>query len=294
MSTVYKLKTQAQRPAEDEDTETSVAVSAHGKKHSEGFVSIKQKVLILSSRGVTYRQRHLLNDLVALMPHCKKDSKFDSKDRLYELNELAELYNCNNVYFFEARRKEDLYLHIARAPNGPTVKFHIENLHTMDELNMTGNALKGSRPILSFDKTFDSEPHLRLIKNMLEQTLGVPKNARRSKPFVDRLLTLTVADDKIWFRHFEIRENEDKTKEPVSLIEIGPRFVMTIINILEGSFGGPVIYKNETFVSATMIRAAVRNQAANRYVNRQEHKLEREQRARENVLPEDPLEKVFA
>jgi len=31
---------------------------------------------------------------------------------------------------------------------------------------MHGNCLKGSRPILSFDKNFDSEPYLLLIKEV--------------------------------------------------------------------------------------------------------------------------------
>lgn len=57
----------------------------------------KQRVLILSSRGVTYRHRHLLNDLYSLLPHSRKDVKLDTKSKLYQLNELAELYNCNNV-----------------------------------------------------------------------------------------------------------------------------------------------------------------------------------------------------
>ncbi len=53
----------------------------------------KQRVLILSSRGVTFRQRHLLNDLYALLPHSRKDAKLDTKTKLYQLNELADLYN---------------------------------------------------------------------------------------------------------------------------------------------------------------------------------------------------------
>jgi ribosome biogenesis protein BRX1 len=39
----------------------------------------------------------------------------------------------------------------------------------MDELKMTGNCLKGSRPIVVFDKTFDETPHWRLIKELLTQ-----------------------------------------------------------------------------------------------------------------------------
>jgi ribosome biogenesis protein BRX1 len=32
----------------------------------------KQRVLLLSSRGVTHRMRHFMSDLEALLPHAKK------------------------------------------------------------------------------------------------------------------------------------------------------------------------------------------------------------------------------
>lgn len=32
----------------------------------------KQRVLLLSSRGITHRMRHLMSDLEALLPHVKK------------------------------------------------------------------------------------------------------------------------------------------------------------------------------------------------------------------------------
>jgi ribosome biogenesis protein BRX1 len=69
----------------------------------------------------------LLNDLASLLPHSRKDAKLDTKSKLYQLNELAELYNCNNVFFFEARKGKDLYLWMSKAPNGPTVKMHMQN-----------------------------------------------------------------------------------------------------------------------------------------------------------------------
>ena len=62
-----------------------------------------------------------------MLPHSRKDAKFDSKTKLYELNELAELYNCNNVLFFEARKGQDLYVWLSKVPNGPTIKFHSQN-----------------------------------------------------------------------------------------------------------------------------------------------------------------------
>ena len=45
----------------------------------------------------------------------------------------------------------DLYLWIGRFPSGPSIKFLVENIHTSKEMNLTGNCLKFSRHILSFD-----------------------------------------------------------------------------------------------------------------------------------------------
>lgn len=144
----------------------------------------KQRVLLLSSRGITHRMRHLMNDLEVLLPHVKRgaclrfydhwdctnlgvlDSKLDSKNHLHLLPELADLNNCNNTLYFEARRHEDLYLWAAKTPNGPSVKMHVQNVHTMDELKMTGNCLKGSRGLVSFDSAFDDTEWGRLVKEL--------------------------------------------------------------------------------------------------------------------------------
>lgn len=254
----------------------------------------KQKVLILSSRGITFRQRHLLKDVASLLPHCRKDAKLDTKSKLYQLNELAEMYNCNNVLFFEARKAKDLYLWMSKAPNGPTVKMHMQNLHTMEELNFTGNCLKGSRPILSFDASFDIEPHLRIIKELFLHIFGVPKGSRKSKPFIDHVMGFTLADNKIWIRNYQINETEssnkiepetenktkkmkiDRSIEPeISLVEIGPRFVLTPIVIQEGSFGGPIIYQNKRFISPNQVRSEIRLRKAGRYNSRAEQNLDR-------------------
>lgn len=75
-----------------------------------------------------------------MMPHGRKDAKFDSKSRLSELNELAELYNCNNVLFFEARKGQDLYIWLSKVPNGPTVKMHLQNCKTSIQLSQVVKA----------------------------------------------------------------------------------------------------------------------------------------------------------
>lgn len=260
-----------------------------------------------------------------MMPHGRKDAKFDSKSKLYQLNELAELYNCNNVLFFEARKGKDLYMWFSKVPNGPTVKFYAQNcecgrrpaglagnrhadigpVHTMEELHFTGNCLKGSRPILSFDCAFEQEPYLRVIKEIFLHIFGVPQGARKSKPFIDHVMGFSVADGKIWVRNYEIREVEkvkgeggeeggeegeksnkgrkhkggDKDTD-ISLVEIGPRFVLTPIVIQEGAFGGPIIYENKRFISPNKIRAELRRAKAGRHVARMEQQRDKLARRR--------------
>ncbi|KAF3911965.1 hypothetical protein AA313_de0203534 [Arthrobotrys entomopaga] len=294
MSAVFKSVTDARSTKSKEDTTDS----GPDKK-------FRQRVLILSSRGVTYRHRHLLQDLTSLLPHSRKDSKLDTKSKLFQLNELADLYNCNNILFFEARKREDLYLWLSKPPNGPTIKFHVQNLHTMEELHFSGNCLKGSRPLLSFDKRFDEKPYLMVIKEMMTQTFGVPKGARKSKPFVDHVMSFTVADGKVWIRCYQICEADLSKKDAkaaaenggddegkkgskksaitttraqteVSLLEIGPRLVLTPIIIQEGSFGGPIIYENKEYVSPNVLRAEYRNRKAQKFNVRNAQKVGRE------------------
>ena len=57
----------------------------------------KQRCLVLASRGISYRTRHLMKDLEALMPQYKKDVK----KSLEAITEIAELKSCTYSIFFE-------------------------------------------------------------------------------------------------------------------------------------------------------------------------------------------------
>ena len=50
-----------------------------------------EKPLILAARGITFRYRHLMTDLMQLAPHHKADSKLDTKHDWNLINEVAEL-----------------------------------------------------------------------------------------------------------------------------------------------------------------------------------------------------------
>jgi len=212
----------------------------------------KQRTLVFCSRGVTSRNRHLLEDIRKLLPHHKTEPKFEKSSRLQEINEVCELKSCNNVVFFEARRKEDLYMYPARVPSGPTIKFQVLNIHTTDEMRLAGNCLLGSRPVLHFDKHFGDISFLKLMKSLLTQAFGTPRNHPKSKPFHDHVMCFYWLDRKIWFRHYQIApETPEMADDPESqtLTEIGPRFVLDPIRILSGSFGGPTLYANALHVS---------------------------------------------
>ncbi|KAJ2758050.1 Ribosome biogenesis protein brx1 [Coemansia sp. BCRC 34490] len=287
MATLYKT-------AQTEFKDVEDLIEEREKKSN-----IKQRILMVSSRGVTFRQRHLMNDLEALLPHAKKESKIEAKQDIELLNELADIQNCNNVFYFESRKHQDLYFWISRAPSGPSVKFHVQNIHTMDELKMTGNCLKGSRPILSFDANFDTEPHFQLLKEIFTQTFAVPKGARKSKPFFDHVFSFSIVDGRIWFRNYQIVEKDPETGGDLAkntkptLVEIGPRFVLNTMRIFEGSFGGPTLYENPKFISPNAVRAAIRSRHSAKYAERASRVVGREAREQANPLPQDPLKDVF-
>ncbi len=124
---------------------------------------------------------------------------------------------------------------------------------------MTGNCLKGSRPIMSFDKTFDTQPHLKLLKEMILQVFGCPRNHPKSKPFIDHVFSWFVLDGRVWFRNYQVCLHvrtgratchsmtilcmwsimqivyDDSTKEKTAgepvLVEVGPRLVLNPIKI---------------------------------------------------------------
>ena len=164
----------------------------------------KQRCLVVCSRGASARHRHLLEDLRRLMPHHKADSKMDSKSDPRQLNEVCELKSCNGCLYLEARKRTDLYLWLARPPRGPSAKFLVQNVHTMDELKLTGNCGHGTRALLCFDATFDAEPHWRAVKDLLAVTFGVPRGHPKSKPFFDRCMAFAIDDGKVWVRHYQI------------------------------------------------------------------------------------------
>jgi len=102
----------------------------------------RQRVLVFCTRGITHKERLLMldirryvqspttqncNDLYSMLPHAKKEGKFDAKNKISEITEICEMKNCNNCIFFETRKRKDLYLWMCKTPNGPGCRFLVTN-----------------------------------------------------------------------------------------------------------------------------------------------------------------------
>jgi ribosome biogenesis protein BRX1 len=266
----------------------------------------KQKTLLIASRGLTSKNRHLIQNLHDLLPNTKNQHTLDTKKNLNsQLPELATIYNCNNILYFENRKHQDLYLWISKNPNGPTVKFLLQDVHTALEQQFLGNCLKGSRPIVLFDKSFNTQDQYEnmIFKELLSHTFGVSPNSRKLKPFIDHITMFSLIDGKIWVRNYEIQskvknlteyekslENDmDNIDDDLQLIELGPRFIMTPIVVLEGCFGGPKIWENDNYVSPNKYRSFMKMESAKQAISRQEKKEQKKLNKRDNVIAPNEL-----
>jgi len=262
-------------------------------RKSKNWVN-KQRTLLISSRGINAQGRYLMIDINNLLPHSKKENKIEKVDIKDQVNELCTLSGCNNVLYFECRKKRDLYLWMSKFPNGPSTKFHVENIHTSEELRMTGNCLKGSRPLLSFDAEFDEKPHYKLIKEHLIHTFGTPNMHPKSKPFYDHVFSFSVVDNRVWFRNYQITYNkEEKDVNDVELVEIGPRFVLNPIKTFEGSMKGTVLYSNEFYVSPNKTRRDAKLKRQLEKAKKLGAKKKRKDEMKNLTLPEDEVDRIF-
>jgi len=243
----------------------------------------KTRVLVLAARGISFRGRHLMDDIFHMMPHAKSESKMQKKESLFAVNEIAEMKNCSRCLLIEGRRKRDVFLWAATVARGPSVKFEVENIHTMAELKMTGNCLAASRPFLSFCPKFSEkgDMHWQLIKELLVGIFTVPNHHPKSQPFFDHVFTFSIVDGKVWFRNYQILEEDG------ALAEIGPRMVLNPIKIFDGAFCGQTLWENSSYVTPCAKRSMLKKMKAGKYQSKLQSKA-----AYEASRPTEPTYKV--
>ena len=214
----------------------------------------KTRTLIVASRGISHQERHLVNNLISLIPNAKKECKIENNTAKEELTDICFNHSCKYCLYFEHRKRE-LILWMFKSPEGPCVKFQVNNIHSLNEIKLMGNCIKYSRPILSFDNSFEKFPHLNLLKELFIQVFNSPKGHPKTKPFYDHEICFFNVKDQIFFRNYQIlneakeKFTNDDVEEKLNLLEIGPRFSLTLIRIFDGALGGKTLYKNIYYLS---------------------------------------------
>jgi ribosome biogenesis protein BRX1 len=225
----------------------------------------KTRTLIVASRGVSHQERHLVNDLINLIPNSKKECKIERDIASEELNNICYMHSCKFCIYFEHRKRE-LVMWLFKSPGGPLAKFAVTNIHALNEIKLMGNCIKYSRPLLSFDKSFDEQEHLKLIKEMFIQTFNSPKGHPKTRPFYDHQISFYNINNQIFIRVYQIL-NEIKEKftnsdqeDKIQLLEIGPRFSLNLIRIFGDSLGGKTLYLNKNYIApGVLIKRKVDN-----------------------------------
>lgn len=90
----------------------------------------RQRTLVVCSRGIAGRFRHLVEDLTDMLPNTKKESKLDRKSAKDVIDDLCFELSCNNYLFFEQHKQKDLFMWACKSPSGPSIKFLVSNIHT--------------------------------------------------------------------------------------------------------------------------------------------------------------------
>lgn len=271
---------------------------------TDKMMTNRQKCLVLGGRNMSSKARHLLLDLRGLMPHSREHSKLGGGAQHHhigrDLVELCSLHQCNSFMYLDPHRSDVSYLWVGQAPAGPSVKLQVTNIHTADEIRMAGNCLKFSRALLHFDRAFETLPHLRVVKALLHMGFNTPRYHPKSKPFIDRIMSFFWLDNHIWVRHYQIVYPSDSNtsnalkKDSTSLLEIGPRFTLEPVLIMNGCCQGNVLWRSQ-------VARAPTEQRRDRKVRRVEKMEHNEKvaahsevhRARHPAPQADPLDMIF-
>ena len=112
------------------------------------------------------------------------------------------MHSCKYCIYFEHRKRE-LVMWMFKSPTGPLAKFSVTNIHALNEIKLIGNCIKYSRPLLSFDKSFEEEEHLKLLKEMFTQCFNSPRGHPKTRPFYDHEICFYNIDNQIFIRVYQ-------------------------------------------------------------------------------------------
>ncbi|TNJ27333.1 Ribosome biogenesis protein Brix [Giardia muris] len=259
-------------------------------EHS-GHAYPAHKVLMIKCKGTTTAYGRLKSDMERLIPHHKKDPRFENRLPISTLAELIRLRTCDHAIFWEVRHRKDLTWWLTSYPHGPTVKLQVTNLHPSDALRFRGNFRRFTRPVLSFSHDFNEKIELRICKELFKRVFSTPYLHHKSAPFVDHVIAFRVREDGISIdvRVYSITANDNvKGCDPESLEETGPSFTLIPFMILSAVMAGDVLWTNPNFVSPGQRMKILREQEQQKKISRM--KAVERMRNRDVTRPIDPID----
>jgi ribosome biogenesis protein BRX1 len=48
----------------------------------------RERVLVFATRGISFQHRHLMKDIIKMLPHAKAANKMERKENLFVVNEV--------------------------------------------------------------------------------------------------------------------------------------------------------------------------------------------------------------
>lgn len=178
------------------------------------------KVVITTSREPSSKLKVFAKELKLLFPNSQRINRGS-----YELKQLVESCKANDVtdliITHETRGNPDGLI-VCHLPFGPTAYFQLSNVVMRHDIEGLGT-MSEAYPHLIFHN-MDSKLGKR-VSNILKYLFPVPKADSR------RIITFSNNDDFISFRHHNYRKEAGIT----TLVEVGPRFEMTLYDIKLGT-----------------------------------------------------------
>lgn len=203
-------------------------------------------LLVLGTRGLKSRHRHLLKDLQRILPHGRPSAKMGTEDGLKKVRALCEEADVDNALLLDARDPHRLYMWAAGCPDGPSAMFRVHNVHTVAELQFEARRCAGVRNLLSFDTGFEASAEKRVIKALLTRAFTVPRAAVTPQDSgahrVKHAVNFGLVGGRIWVRVYRINQ-ETIPGAGLDVVEIGPRMVLEPVRIIAGGFEGAIIAK---------------------------------------------------
>lgn len=261
------------------------------KKHELG--PMHHKPLMLRNRGLLHTTYQIFDDLYKFIPHSKKESAVPP-DEIRFLDITAKDRHCDTIVLFEAKHRKvpECYMWVACAENGPTISFYLKETQSMSELKGLGNCLRGSRPLIFFDPSFNDNGIYEMSKLMLKRMFSVPYQDKHAKPFVDHTISFYRVKNNIIMRHYQIQWNENDDEEPV-LVEIGPRIKMVPVVVLAGTFKGNKIWENLKFESPYKKQKKDRIAKSKKKLMMRDMQADREEKKLSIPKEENPMNGLF-